>query len=63
MRERKCAIVYSYRLGLCGSDDRSQELKINEASVRVNQTQPDLDSIADVKTLEGARRFGAVECE
>src|SRR5256886_1220042 len=39
---------------LCGSYDRSQELKINEASVRVDRTQPDLDSIADVKTLEGA---------
>jgi len=33
-------------------------LKINEASVRVNRTQPDLDSIADVKTLDRAEGNG-----
>src|SRR5437879_5846880 len=54
MRERNCAIVHSYRLGLRGSDDCSQKLKINEASARVDRTQLDLDSIADVKTLDRA---------
>jgi hypothetical protein len=33
---------------------RLQKLKINEAPVRVNRTQLDLDSIADVNTLNRA---------
>ena len=35
-------------------DHISQKLKINEASVRVDRTQFDLDSIADVKTVDCA---------